>query len=36
MKFGGTFVEAICLHEKSVKELKLNLYFDDIKNLKNY
>lgn len=30
MKFGGTFVEATCIHEKSGKEIKLNLYFDKV------
>lgn len=28
MKFGGTFVEARCIQEKSGNEIKLNLYFD--------
>lgn len=28
MKFGGTFVEATCIHKKSGKNVKLNLYFD--------
>lgn len=28
MKFGGTFVEAECIHKKSGIKIKLNLYFD--------
>ena len=27
MKFGGTFVEAECIHEKSGERVKTNLYF---------